>query len=490
MRQQDQPNSLFVYYPVAVVPVEYWSVQKIDHSIIAQTLLKLGDIAPFRLDEVCEKLGFPVEFHFIVDQEIQQLLKEQQLQEVMTGKYKTVKKQVAVSYEYKKGYMMYDEIRGQFFTYIHEKELLMSHDTYNMEMLTSNIPLTLELYQQTSFETLLKLAVNQFNLYQEKRFTEGVADTDIVLSSHLEDEANEEINTMIRVEKQPYPFVKRGYIAVQLTGMIMQSQSGELYTKVSAISPFTDDHSVQLYELIKGQDVGEEAIRLVELMAKEAELQSFGSSPNEQQDTLANIETMLQGAQVSDALYEYLQTCERDYLRYKNGNGEKGDRASSLNTFGLMAEALLQEHLEPYIQIEPILVKKSWLLNGHVNRKALKADFYTISDHIPQAIWCNLEKLAEKMNRYGSIQNVHYYGSRDYVATLLISDYLGEKSFYEKVLQHPQGLTYVEDIVAIRNKLAGHHSGWLMEMQNKKFIELFTELRESMYAFIRFMEEK
>ena len=173
-RLAKQDGQLYVYYPVAIVPVKYWSVEEVDMSIITQTILELGRIRPFRLTELFEKMHIPEVWKDVIQFEIESLVMGKLLNENSDGTYETLKEKTEpIKYDYKEGYMIFDEVRGQFFEYVHEKDLFTSFEQQVDFELQTNSNFTHEYYEGPKCEEQMKAAVIKFNKTKKKFYSDG-----------------------------------------------------------------------------------------------------------------------------------------------------------------------------------------------------------------------------------------------------------------------------------------------------------------------------
>ena len=143
-------DSLYVYYPVTVVPVKYWSVEKQQLSIISETILKLCKMKQYRIDELMNKMQLPPAWKSILAAEMDDLLLKNLIvkhQDYFEAKNKDID---STSYEYKEGVMVFDEVRGQFFEYVHENELLFSYEQTLDLCIDSNTECTKAYYEDVN----------------------------------------------------------------------------------------------------------------------------------------------------------------------------------------------------------------------------------------------------------------------------------------------------------------------------------------------------
>ncbi|HEO8419802.1 TPA: hypothetical protein VBX77_001775 [Yersinia enterocolitica] len=479
-RQLEKHSYQYIYYPIAAVPVKFWAVENIELSIIAHTLIAFGRLKPFYFEDILVKMNIPKEWEEMVQYEIDHLLMKNLLKELPDKAYEAVQQEEIVSYEYKEGYMIFDEIRGEFFNYIHESDLLFQHQDLMSEHLTTNVELNRAFYEETKFDELMKTAINHYNESKKKLFKDG--------EYPEESDFAKEMDTSIRVEKKTFVFVKRGLMAVPLKGEVLfETDTKEQYVKIQALSPFTQQPSVQLLSLIEGQFKGKEIMDWLETVMLD-DLYNFEFAKEDQEALFENIEKMLNGVQISQAAFEYLQTGEMKYIEYEKGEEAFiGERPNNLSTFNLAVEAILKVKLAQYDDIE---VPKEWVSERRQGTlsKYLQAKFYAIYEYVPKAIWNNLLTIAEKMVQYRTLQSVYIYGNRDYIAALIIVDYLTNQQWMKKIAQHPESLEHAENVVSIRNKSGGHHDAELLKLSLQQYMQLFKKSRENAYKLIHFLE--
>lgn len=482
-RLAKQDGQLYVYYPVAIVPVKYWSVEEVDMSIITQTILELGRIRPFRLTELFEKMHIPEVWKDVIQFEIESLVMGKLLNENSDGTYETLKEKTEpIKYDYKEGYMIFDEVRGQFFEYVHEKDLFTSFEQQVDFELQTNSNFTHEYYEGPKCEEQMKAAVIKFNKTKKKFYSDG----DQIDEIGILDVSSEEV----RVEKKQFVFTKRGLMPIQLScNDFPNFKEGVPYFKVNAISPFTKNPSVSMLTVIEGQTIGKEAIEWFKELSKEHMNEGL-FNPTEIVDLFDRIEEKLAGTKISQTVFEYLQIIEQIFMEFERGEkGNVGNRPSNISTFNLAIEALMQEKIVNNRTIEP---PTQWVKEYKDNTldKLIKSKFREIADLIPVAIMSNLQNIAKKMVQYNGLEKVRIFGNRDYFATLLIVDILSDKYWINKIKQYRTILFDFEKLVSVRNKKGGHHNDELFKMPHEDYVNLIRESRERMYTLIHFLEGK
>lgn len=468
----------YVYYPVAIVPIKYWHVAPFEENIVSLTMLKLCKLRRLSRSTLLEILNLPKQWEPIVQKELDRLVLAGQLMTEHDLYYAppeseegVVEKATVTTYE--DGYLIFDEIQGDFFDYVHTSDF-RSYPKNDLEyVLAENVQLNAHLYDEARTDVLMKTAVYSFNEL-EKQKIQGDQPT--------EETNKEPLPPHIRVDKQPFMFVQRGFIPVPLIGDIAFNDMGEVYGRVEAISPFTDEPSQKLLDIIIEQEAGKESIEWLQTLVVE-DARNIDFDPD---DIVEEISRQLQGVRVHRTVFEHLQAGElwwRDYQR--NDERVPANRASAINAYSLAIEALLKERvtaLDSWETPEPLATayKHKKLMNY------LKQKFYLLE--IPQTILSNCKTIAEKFVRYGHLEKVPERSIRDYIAKLLLFSAYHDQQLLKKFAQHKSIFHMIERIVLLRNKAGGHFNEEILTMDLDIYNSKLTQLRQDVYECIQFWE--
>lgn len=476
--RQAATDTQYVYYPVSVVPVKYWAVEKEELSIVAKTIVQLCQLKPLSRAQLMEKLNIPPQWSYVIEQELNNLLMKGIVHERHGMMYETVDEPEPVQHVYKSGYMFFDEVRRKFFEYVHEGELMTSYDIEPPFMLERNTMFSKEFYDSSTCDEQMKLAVANYNERKTKYFEEGVT---------VEEAAIKTADvTHISIEKRSFTFVKTSfYMPIQLqVGDVFYSVEGIPYQKPEVISPFIKQPSVVLQTVIEAQPKGKEAI---EWLIAESE-SAFSQQFEEAETLLERIEERLQGVKICDAVFEYLQLSEQAVM-----NAEAGERSlvasrpAIINNFNLTIEATMKPLVA---SIQPFDVPEQWK-KEHKKRQLpnyIEKLFYELRTDLPSSLKSNMKTIANKMVEYGALERVHIYGNRDYMAVLLLHDRVHRKYWFNELKEAPHYLQKLERIVSLRNDNGGHHNDYLLQLSDEAFYKLLYELHDDVYAIIRFLE--
>lgn len=481
-RLVETSDSLYVYYPVKVIPVKYWSVEKNEISIISQTILQLGKIKGFSLIEIMEKMKIPKEWSGIIEYEVNDLISKGLLAKESELIYKTVAEGEPTKSTYKEGYMFFDEVRGQFFEYVHEQDLLFSFEEKVDFVLEGNTKCTKNYFDSAKCDEQMKLAVFNFNEMKVKYFNEGELSEESVVETAVTDE--------IRVEKKPFAFAKEAYLPIKLTtSQIFYRQDGESYTNIVVTSPFTREPSVLLQSIIENQAMGKMAVEwLNDSLNDELEQQMLGRQTVT--SLLECIENGLKGTRVSESVFEYLQVGEKVLMEYEEGVIHPlASRSMYINNYNLALEAVMQELIADKLNLE---VPEQWRKEYKAKTldRLIETSFYDMQRYISKGIMNNMKKLASKIVKYNGLRNVNIYGNRDFMAVLLLHDLLDDQRWRRKIMAKPTILADYETFVSERNEKGGHHNEKMFQMKTKDYYEQLMEYREKAYILIQFLEEK
>lgn len=474
-------DSLYVYYPVTVVPVKYWSVEKQQLSIISETILKLCKMKQYRIDELMNKMQLPPAWKSILAAEMDDLLLKNLIvkhQDYFEAKNKDID---STSYEYKEGVMFFDEVRGQFFEYVHENELLFSYEQTLDLCIDSNTECTKAYYEDVKCDEQMKRAVYNYNENKKKFFEDGVVIEEVPIENAITKE--------IRVEKKSFAFAKRAYLPICLkVEQLYYSEQGT-YTPVIAKSPFTNEKSSLLYSIIENQDQGKLAIEWL-LETSKASLEQEMMMSMGQVSVLDRVEAGLQGTSVSQAVLEYLQLGEKVLIEFERGERHNPAlRAAYINNYNLAIEAVMQELIQPKRTLQAPLQWKQAYEKKTLDR-VIETIVYSMSHILPAAILRNMKKIAQQMVKLEQGQSLHVYGNRDFMALLLLADELEQRQWQKRLIEQAHVLPMYEELVELRNKTGSHHDETLFQMSHSAYYELLQKIKQQAYEIIQFLEGK
>lgn len=468
----------YVYYPVAIIPIKYWHVTEFEENIVSSTILKLCKIRRLSCTALIDMLHLPKQWQPIIQKELDrlvlagQLMTEKELYYTLSKKEEDVVENPIVT-KYEDGYLIFDEIQGDFFDYVHTKDFRIYPKNDLEYVLEPNVSLSIKMYNEARTDVLMKTAVYSFNEF-EKRKIQG--------DSPVEETKKELPLLDIRVDKKPFMFVQHGFMPIPVTGEIAFDDMGNIYGRVEAISPFTNEPSQKLLDIIIGQEIGKESIAwLQELIVEDAKKIDFDPD-----DLIEIISQQLNGVRVHRSVFEYLQAGETWWREYKSNNElVPANRASAINAYSLAIEALLKEKLT---------ILASWkvpesLTIAYEHKKImnyLKQKFYPLE--IPSTILSNCKVIAGKFVRYGELEKVPERSIRDYLAKLLLFSAYHDQQLLKNIAQHTSIFQAIERIVSLRNKAGGHYNEEILTMDVDRYKNKLMQLRQDVYACIQFWE--
>lgn len=469
----------YIYYPVSIVPVKYWAVEKQSLSVVAQTISQLCRLQPMSHAQLMKKLNMPAQWGHILEHELNVLLNGSMLRKTNDVMYETFSEDVQLQHVYKQGYMFFDEVRLTFFDYVHSEEIHFAYEQDAMFSLQPHTAFSEAYYEGATCEEQMKRAVKNYNELQSTYFIDGVRAEEVAIQNAVDEE--------IRIEKRPYSFVKTNhYLPLRLQlAPFTYTQDGELKQNVDVISPFTKQPSVLLKTIVTSQPEGEEALQW-QIDIEEA---SF-IPPQPFEELLSRIEGRLNGVRVSEAVFEYLQLAEQTLWQYEQGEPSfSAARAAAINSYNLALEATLQSIV---MQIGSFEAPSQW--KTAYKRKQLHRyideQFFDMQNILPQSITGKMKRIATSIVERGASSAVNIYGNRDYFALLLLYDRLHERRWLTKLQVAPHYIQKFEHVVSWRNDTGGHHSDVLLHMSNAQFSELLSKINDDVYAFIQFLEGK
>ncbi|MER2126540.1 MAG: hypothetical protein ABS941_05445 [Solibacillus sp.] len=480
-RQAKTTDSLYVYYPVTVVPVKYWSVEQQQLSIISETILKLCKIKQYRIDELMTKLQLPPAWKSILAAEMDDLLLKNLIvkqHDYFEAKDKEVD---STSYEYKEGVMFFDEVRGQFFEYVHEDELLFSYEQTLDLQIDGNTECTKAYYEDVKCDEQMKRAVYNYNEIKKKFFEDGAVIEEVPVENAITKE--------IRAEKKSFAFTKRAYLPIRLKLEQLFYDEQGTYTPAIAISPFTNEKSALLYSIIENQDQGKLAIEWL-IETNQASLEQEMMVSIGQVSILDRVEAGLQGTTVSQAVLEYLQLGEKVLIEAEQGERHNPAlRAAYINNYNLAIEAVMQELIETKRTLQaPRHWKQAY--EQKTLDKVIETIVYSMGHTLPAAILRNMKKIAQQMIKLEQGQSLHVYGNRDFMALLLLADELEQRQWQKRLIEQAHVLPMYEQLVELRNKTGSHHDETLFQMSPSAYYELLQKTKQQAYAIIQFLEGK
>ncbi|MGF9800918.1 hypothetical protein [Brevibacillus agri] len=481
-------------YPIAVVPVKYWTVREHELHIVGKKILELVREGANKPEVVSSLLGLTGKLEKIVFDEWDHLQALGLLEQKQGGTWITsYEGNAAYSEVLEDGYLIYDLLRGTFFPYIHQGDVFLTSDKKMKTVINSlqpNIELTKKLFEAESFRAKARQAARTFS-HMTKEWLLSGEQTDELL---VIDQPEAPVETQYRIELKPFSFVQKGFMVVRLKGDVV-NRGGNVH--IHAISPFTNRRSHSLYAIIEAQEEGKRELEIFREYILEEEYREletmFAMDPRDLFDRVyAEIANHLEGSKVTNAVLEYLEVAEKDYQKMISQNDIMiGERASQINNWNLAMEAYFSKWMEKY---EDLRALPEWgkFANQQQAASYLQTRLYDIWQDLPIAIQHNTKQILVKLRPNQPISSVRPFGNRDRVGLILLSELTMREQqaadqpiFISMIRKHPSLLHKLDRIISLRNQSGGHYNANIAQLSHAEFLEFVQETRQNVYEIIR-----
>ena len=490
LNQITRDYTQIAYYPIAAVPIKLWVVQNPNLSILAETLVKLIHVCgPIAFEPLMMKMNIPTTWYDMMHYEMADLLIKGLIEEEQ-GQYSARQSEELTTYQYEQGYMIFDAIQGKFFNYIHIGNLYTTGEEITQFQLEENVAMNRTYYDSPRCDELMHLAVHEFNEAQKHEIFTGDRAADIM----TDDTAVPAEIANVRFEKQPYSFVKKGFMPIRV--FVPEEQRKNINWKeqlqqqmVTVMSPFSNKESSYLREVLRHQKEGQFCI---EYVLDECEQTMYDFEFDDEETVEASIIQALAQAKVSKGIYPYLYSAEKKWLDVTQSKKcSIATLAEGINGFNVVIEGILKEVLATF-NIKHVTIPTAWKSthDKDFSKNVTKAQFLSIYEQLPRALKSNLHKLVHEVIERNHIEKTYdrLSGNRDLVAFLLIVDLLHEKKWLQKIEQRVAILSELDEIVSLRNKYSSHFNEESQYMTSQQCEEKLTYVRLHTYELIRFWE--
>jgi hypothetical protein len=499
---QSNPKKMYLGYPIAIVPIKHWAIEKTDINVVTRKIIELVKLGIQSPKEISALLGVPENLQKVIQYEWIEL-EQKGILFVEDGRFRVKNIEDAViSEEYKDGYLIYDKIRGVFFPYIHKGDYYLTSEKRmktSVVSLHSNVNVHKNLYKSEKF---LASARNSVRIYGQSKKQEIITgEVNFDLPKEQEESTMEEDQQSYRIELKPYDFVQQGYMVVTFEGDVHYNDSGAEWAYVRAISPFSGQESKMFYSIISAQEEGYIEVELFHDVLMEEDYRSLereflmdeGIDVDIYDRLYESIAEELGEIKISQAVMELLEAVEKEYIKLTLGMEEfVGNRPSQLNNWNLVLEALLDEFMEKQ-QYERFHALPKWdtLKSEYDCKIHLKNRLIDVWDFIPYKIKNNMVNKLKFVRRNKRITDSRMNGCRDRIASILLCELVAKEQrkeptrFLDKITQDPSILASIDAVSEARNSAGGHYDSELVLQPKKDFIKQLGELRKNVYQFIR-----